>query len=312
MKGWLFKEIHEPLELVERDDPQPGPGQIAIDIKAAGLCHSDVGLMEGITTSQLAFYPIIIGHEFAGIVYAVGEGVTDFKVGDRVACRAGYGSPGVSMDGAYATKTVAPAMYCTIVPDDVPWMQAAAATDAGLTAYHAVAKTAGIKAGDRVGIVGVGGLGMNAVQAALALGAEVYISTRKAEVREKVLSMGCKGAVASPEELAEFQLDTIIDFAGFENTILGSLKALKHGGTFVLIGLGSPSVTLDVTQFVCSEFTVKTSIGGTVEDLREVLKLIQEKKMEIMASPITFDEIPEGLERLKQGKVVGRLVALID
>ena len=192
MKGWLLKAAHEPLELVERPDPVPGPGQIAIDIKAAGLCHSDVGLMEGITISQLAYYPIIIGHEFAGTVYAVGEGVTDFKIGDRVACRAGYGAPGVSMEGAYADKTVAPAMYCTIVPDDVPWAQAAAATDAGLTAYHAVAKTAGIKAGDRVGIVGIGGLGTNAVQVALALGAEVYGSTRKAAVREEVERMGVK------------------------------------------------------------------------------------------------------------------------
>ena len=91
MKGWLFKKIHAPLELVEREDPKPQEGQIAIKIKAAGLCHSDVGLMEGITTSQLAYYPIIIGHEFAGVVSEVGKGVKDFKVGDKVACRAGFG-----------------------------------------------------------------------------------------------------------------------------------------------------------------------------------------------------------------------------
>ena len=312
MKGWLLKEVHEPLVLVERPDPVPGPGQIGIDIKASGLCHSDVGLMEGITTSQLAYYPIIIGHEFAGTVYAVGEGVTEFKIGDRVACRAGYGTPGVSMEGAYADKTIAPAQFCTIVPDDVPWMQAAAATDAGLTAYHAVAVTAGIKAGDRVGLVGLGGLGMNAVQVALALGAEVYGSTRKAAVREEAERMGCKATVAVPEDLKQFNLDKIIDFAGFEITINGSLQALAPGGTLVLIGLGSPTVTLNTIQFVGYEFNLKSSIGGTVEDLKEVLKLIQQKKMTINTSPITFDEIPEGLERLKEGKVIGRLVAVLD
>ena len=141
MKGWLFKEIHKPLELVEREDPKLGEGQISIEIKAAGLCHSDVGLMEGITTSQLAYYPIIIGHEFAGVVKEVGKGVKNFKVGDRVACRAGFGSPGVSMEGAYATMTVAPAHFCTLVPSKVEWKDAAAATDAGLTSYHAVAKS---------------------------------------------------------------------------------------------------------------------------------------------------------------------------
>ena len=67
MKGWLFKEIHEPLELVERPDPTPGAGEIAIDVKAVGFCHSDVGVMEGICTSSLAYYPMILGHEFAVI-----------------------------------------------------------------------------------------------------------------------------------------------------------------------------------------------------------------------------------------------------
>ena len=104
MRGWQLTNAHEPLKLVYLPDPVPGKGEIAIDIKAAGLCHSDVGLMEGITTSQLAFLPMVIGHEFSGIVSAVGEGVTDFKVGDKVACTAGFESPGVKCNGAYANK----------------------------------------------------------------------------------------------------------------------------------------------------------------------------------------------------------------
>ena len=312
MKGWLFKEIHEPLELVEREDPKPEAGQIAIDIKAAGLCHSDVGLMEGITTSQLAYYPMIIGHEFAGIVSEVGEGVTDFKVGDRVACRAGFGSPGVSMEGSYATMTVAPAEFCTIVPDEVEWAPAAAATDAGLTSYHAVVQTAGIKAGDRVGIVGLGGLGFNAVQIALAKGAEVYASTRKKEVQEKALALGCKKVVSDVRELAEDQLDTIIDFAGFDTTLQGCVDALAHGGTLVIIGLGGATWNLSITQLVTSEINIKTSVGGDVDDLKGVLELIKENKLDIPTIPITFEEIPDGLEQLKQGKVVGRLVAMMD
>lgn len=312
MKGWLFKEIHEPLELVERPDPIPAAGQVTIDVKAAGLCHSDVGVMEGINIASLAYYPLILGHEFAGIVSAVGEGVTKFKVGDRVACRAGFGTPGVSMEGAYATKTVAPVQYCTLVPNDVPMIQAAAATDAGLTSYHAVVVTAGIKPGDRVGLVGLGGLGLNAVQIAVALGAEVYGSTRNPKVQEMAKELGCKAVVSNPSELKQFELDTIIDFAGFESTIHASMGALNHGGTFVLIGLGSETVTLNINSYAVSECTIKTSIGGTVEDLEAVLKLIQEKKLNIMTTPITFDEIPERLEQLKQGGVIGRFVAIMD
>ena len=312
MKGWLFKKIHAPLELVEREDPKPQEGQIAIKIKAAGLCHSDVGLMEGITTSQLAYYPIIIGHEFAGVVSEVGKGVKDFKVGDKVACRAGFGSPGVSMEGAYSTMTVAPAQFCTKVPDGVTWAEAAAATDAGLTSYHAIAKTAGIKKGDKVGIVGVGGLGWNAVQIAIALGAKVYASTRKKEVQEKAKEIGCVKVVSDIRELKDEHLNTIVDFAGFDTTLQGSLETINHGGTIVIIGLGGANWNLNITQLVCSEVNIKTSIGGDVDDLKNVLQLIKEKKLSIPALPITFDEIPDGLEKLKQGKVVGRLVALLD
>ena len=312
MRGWQLTGAHQPLKLVYLPDPIPKKGEIAIDIKAAGLCHSDVGLMEGITTSALAFLPIIIGHEFSGIVTAVGEGVTDFKVGDKVSCTAGYESPGVKYNGAYANKTVALARICTKIPDNVDWMQAAAATDAGITAYHAVAVTAGVKPGDKVGIVGLGGLGLNGAQIAKELGGEVYCAEIKPEVREAAAKFGFAQIVADVNDLADFNLDVIIDFAGFAPTIEGALRAVRYKGTVVLIGLGSAEAKLDVMGFVGREITLKSSIGGTVEDLKNVLNLIAEKKLEILSSPITFEEIPDGLERLKQGKVVGRLVAMMD
>ena len=85
---------------------------------------------------------------------------------------------------------------------------------------------------------------------------------------------------------------------------------MNHGGTLVLIGLGSPTVTLNVTQFVGYEHTLKTSICGAADDLREVLKLIREGKSSIPTSPVTFDELPDGL--VKEGKIIGRLAAVMD
>ena len=312
MKGWLFKEIHEPLDLIERPDPAVGKGEIGIDVKGAGLCHSDVGFIDGVTTAALSYYPIILGHELAGVVNAVGEGVTEFKVGDRVACRAGVTGPGGSCDGAYANKTVVPAELCTVVPDEVPWIQAAAATDAGITSYHAIVETAGVKAGDKVGIVGLGGLGMNAVQIAKALGAKVYGAEISEKARTAAEKFGLEKIVSDVRELKEDNLDIIIDFAGFDSTVSGSIDTVKPCGTVVIIGLGQAASTINTFNFVFNQITVKASVGGTVEDLKGVYKLMSEKKLDILASPITFDEIPDGLNRLREGKVTGRLVALMD
>lgn len=312
MKGWLFTGIKEPLKYIERPDPVPGKGEIAVDVVAAGLCHSDVGFIDGVTTAALSFYPIILGHELAGIVTAVGEGVTEFKVGDRIACRAGVIGPGGSCDGAYATKSVIPAELCTVVPDEVPWIQAAAATDAGITSYHAVVETAGVKPGDKVGIIGLGGLGMNAVQIAKAFGAKVYAAEINENARASAEQFGLEKIVTDVRELKDEQLDVIIDFAGFDSTVSGAIDTVKPCGTVVIIGLGQAASTVNTFNIVFNQLTIKASVGGTVEDLKGVFKLIAEKKLEIMTSPITFDEIPEGINRLRDGKVTGRLVAMIQ
>jgi len=84
MKAWLFTGAHKPLELIERPDPVPGPGQVVLDVRGAGLCHSDVGFLDGTLTAMLAKTPMILGHEVAGVVAAIGDGVAGVAPGDRV------------------------------------------------------------------------------------------------------------------------------------------------------------------------------------------------------------------------------------
>jgi propanol-preferring alcohol dehydrogenase len=84
MKAWLFTGAHEPLKLIEREDPKPGPDQVVVDVCAAGLCHSDVGFLDGTLTGLLRRLPMILGHEVAGTVSRVGDGVKDYQIGDRV------------------------------------------------------------------------------------------------------------------------------------------------------------------------------------------------------------------------------------
>ena len=312
MKGWQFTEIHKPLTLVELPDPTAGLDEVKIEVKTCGLCHSDVGIIEGVTTSALGKIPLILGHEIAGIITELGEGVTDFQVGDRVAVIAGADTPGVVTDGGYANVTVSPTKFVVKIPDEVTFEEASSATDAGNTAYHAIATTGEVKEGEKVGIIGLGGLGYLGVQIALALGAKVYGVELREEARAAVEAFNVEKCVSDLSELADENLDVIIDFAGFGTTTAAAIDYVRPGGRIVLIGLGKGEATISSFKFVTKSLTMKSSIGGTREDLAEMFKLMAAKKVVPKITKIGFNEIPEGLKQLEEGKVTGRLVAVID
>ncbi|WP_431862652.1 alcohol dehydrogenase catalytic domain-containing protein [Micrococcus terreus] len=159
MKAWQFTNTHEPLVLTEVEEPTPGPGQVLLEMKAAGLCHSDVGLLEDEGwLSMLAKTPITIGHENAGVVAELGEGVTEFSVGDRVGVcpTTEVGAPGHHDDGGFAPQLLVRADTLVPMPDGLDFVHGAAGTDAGMTSHSAVITQGGVKAGDNVGIIGLG------------------------------------------------------------------------------------------------------------------------------------------------------------
>src|SRR5690349_9847413 len=118
MKAWLFTGAHRPFELIERETPRPGPGEVVVEVRAAGLCHSDVGRMDGTLTPFLPKQPpIILGHEIAGVIVEVGPGVDDFAVGDRVVASGTTDyCPGWSADGGYATHVLLPTFSLVRLP----------------------------------------------------------------------------------------------------------------------------------------------------------------------------------------------------
>jgi propanol-preferring alcohol dehydrogenase len=175
MKAWLFTGAHEPLQLIERETPRPGPGEIVLEVRAAGLCHSDVGRMDGTLTPYLPKKPpLILGHEIAGVIAEVGPGVTGHRVGDRVVASGTTDyCPGWSADGGYASHCLLPAFCLIPLPAEVGFVQGAAATDAGQTSHRAVVVNGELRPGQRVGVIGLGGLGMTGARIAVLHGAEV-------------------------------------------------------------------------------------------------------------------------------------------
>jgi propanol-preferring alcohol dehydrogenase len=321
MKGWEFTDTNIPLKLVEKPDPVAKPGFVVIDVKAAGLCHSDVAALEdpgwiGIITA----HPMYMGHENAGIITEIGEGVEGFKVGDRVgiapisaklSAETGRSwAVGYQCDGGYANKCAVPVDCLVPLPDGVSFLEGAAATDAGMTSYHALYKAGGAKPGMKVGIIGIGGLGQFAAGMALIDGCEVYATDISPEARKLGEEMGIKEVYENVIDLAQAKCDVIVDYAGFGQTTADALEAVNDFGKVVVVGMGILEAKINTRSLILKQAQVIGSCGGTAEDIKDVYDYFATGKLKPQLHTITFDEVPEGLERLHRGEVKGRLVAV--
>jgi propanol-preferring alcohol dehydrogenase len=313
MQAWLFTGANEPLRLIERETPSPGPGEVLLKVRGSGLCHSDIGRMDGTLTPCMPKKPpIVLGHEIAGVVAAVGPGGKAFRLGDRVVASGTLEfCPGRDADGGYATHCLLPETCLLPLPDEVEFIQGAAATDAGQTSYAALMTAGGLRRGMRVGIVGLGGLGMTAARLAVLEGAEVHAAEPRREAWAAAEAQGVRSVVSDATQLAPLGLDLIVDFAGFGSTTAGAIGAVRRGGTVVQVGLGRTEATISTMQLIAKSVTLRGSGGGTPADTAAVLRHMARGELEIAASAISFAKIPKGLERLARGGVVGRIVAAL-
>ena len=311
MKAWRLTAAHQPLELVEVPDPQAGPDQVVIDVKAAGICHTDVGYLDGTLTGILGYTPITLGHEIAGVVAAVGSDVSSFTVGQRVAIPATVAGPGTGVDGGFADQVLAFEHQVVAVPDGVSWEQAAPATDAGMTSFHAL-KVGGVTQGTKLGIIGAGGLGSLAIQFAKALGAKVYVAETNRGVWERIREFGLDGLAENIREFADEELDVIVDYAGFDSTTPDAVETVAFRGTVVQVGMGTEHTTISTTTMILKQMSYIGSNGGTNEDCSEVLDLIAAGTVSSHVETVAFDDIAESIARFERGETNGRLVAIRD
>ena len=312
MKAWQFTNTHEPLVLTEVDEPKAAPGGVVIDVKAAGLCHSDVGLMEDEGwLALLAKRPITIGHEVAGVITEVGEGVTDWKVGDRVGfCpTTEVGAPGYAFDGGFAPKAAIDQEALVRIPDTVSFEYGAAGTDAGMTSHHAVIANGQVGKGTKLGIIGFGGLGQIGARVAVLAGADVYVAEINEAVWENARAAGVKDVRKSIRDFADVGLDVIVDFAGFGVTTADAIEVVRPGGRVVQVGMGKLEATINTRDLITKAVTLVGSVGGTKDDVQGVYDFLATGDLNPTITEITFEEIPEGIEKLARGEVVGRLVA---
>src|SRR5699024_1168651 len=314
MKGWQFTKTNVPLELVEKEIPKADKNRVVIKTGAVGICHSDVGALQDDGWMALMDAPVLMGRENAGTIIETGAGVTDFEVGDRVAiCPTGPSgtAPGYAYDGGFGTHIHAPASDLVKVPDGLSMKEAASATDAGMTSYHALFTRGGAKKGMKVGLIGIGGLGQFALQALKAKGIdEIYAADTSENARDIAKKLGAKEVSDDIKKFEDKELDLIVDYAGFDVTTSDALKTVKHSGKVVLVGMGKLQTTIDVTDFITGSKTLIASNGGTPQDIADIYELMASGDLTPTLTEIDFKDIPDGIEKLKRHEVTGRLVAI--
>ncbi len=311
MKAWQFHEVGRPLRRAEILTPPAGHDEVVIEVSAAGLCHTDVGVLEEEGWAGIiAHRPITLGHEIAGVVTAVGAGVDSWRSGDRVCVWPSSATrPGFSRDGGFAEFTTARADDLVAIPAGVDAVLAATATDAGMTTYSALVHAGGVGSGTRVGIIGIGGLGSYAAQIAEVLGADVHLVDISPGARALARRLGFARVHDSVDQWRGLDLEVIVDFAGAGSTTETAVEVIGQRGTVVLVGMARHTANLSTRSLIFNRCRLVGSMGGSIDDLGAVLDLLQSGQLRPAVTSIAFDDIPDGLARLARGEVQGRLVA---
>ncbi|WP_423182898.1 zinc-dependent alcohol dehydrogenase family protein [Arthrobacter sp. NyZ413] len=318
----------QPLDYSEVPEPAPGPGEVSISVLACGVCRSNLHMVEGDWMPNTpASLPIIPGHEVIGRVKALGPGVSNLAIGDRVGvqpiwstcgqcehCIGGHEHrcrrrqiTGETRDGGYAEVIVAHAAFACKIPDSLSDTEAAPLFCPGITAYGAV-KKAMLRPGQSVAVLGIGGVGHLALQMAALTGANANAVSRSPEARTLAEQLGARGAYAPAGNdhgyvLRDGSQDAAIVFAPSDQAVAEALRVIKPGGRVVL-GVAQSVGAMDIGD----EKTVLGTVLGTRQDMADVLGLAVDGKLHAVHQDFPLSQANQALQQLKAGKLRGRAV----
>jgi Zn-dependent alcohol dehydrogenase len=354
----VLPETGAALEIAELELAPPGPGEVLVRLHASGVCHSDLNAIDGTAETRC---PAVLGHEGAGVVEQVGPGVT-LAPGTHVAlswmpwcghceeclrdlphlCRTAWqamghgglfdGTPRLSRDGepvyhysllsTFAERAVVAERSCVPIPADVPFDVASLVGCAISTGIGAMWNTAGVRPGDRVAVVGCGGVGLSAILGAVAAGAAPVVAVDVVEEKlERALELGATHAVqwaGSPEATAEAVVsisggvDYAVEATGRPDASLAAFLSTRSRGAAVLIGIprADAVVTLPALQIPRSERRVLGSIYGSSRPERDFPRILSQYRRgrlpldRLISHRLPLSEIAEGFELMQRGEAL--------
>jgi propanol-preferring alcohol dehydrogenase len=339
MKAAVLHEFKTPLSLEELPRPEPAPDEVLIEVEVCGVCHSDLHVADGDWTqfAGIVKKPLILGHEIVGRVVergaAVQNEVQNIDSGDRVGvpwvqwtcgqCEfCGEGNEnlclrqritGVMVDGGYAEYAKAPASHVVKIPDMLSSEQAAPLLCAGVTVHRAL-KQSKLRAGQRLAVFGVGGLGHIAVQIGRAAGAEVTAIDISEEKLELAKSLGAARTLnaATTNVVKEMRraggVHVAIVTSAAKSAYDTAFYCVRPTGTLLAVGLPAKDISFPPILMAAAEIQIKASAVGTREDLREVLAMGAARKVHCQVSTRPLAEVQAVLGELSRGEVGGRVV----
>lgn len=333
MKAAVVPRLGAPLEIREVPVPEVGPGQILIRIRASGVCHTDLHAAEGDWPVKPTA-PFIPGHEGVGEVAAVGAGVTHLKEGDRVGapwlhtacgrcehCVGGWETlcdhqqmTGYTVNGGYAEFVQADANFVGQLPDGLDWGPAAPVLCAGVTVYKGLKETEA-RPGQWVAISGIGGLGHMAVQYAKAMGLNVVAVDIAEDKLRLARDLGADITLNAAEVDVAREVNSLIGGAhgvlvtAVSNAAFGqAVGMLRKGGFMSLVGLPPGDFPLPIFDLVLARKTVRGSIVGTRNDLREALAFAGKGQVKTHFTWDKLENINAIFDQMRAGKIDGRIV----
>jgi D-arabinose 1-dehydrogenase-like Zn-dependent alcohol dehydrogenase len=317
-----------PLEVVTREVPDPGPGEVRLRIQACGVCHSDAFSLSGASA-----YPRVPGHEVAGVIETLGPGVTAWSVGQRVgvgwyggadgtcdACRRGdridcprLRVPGLTDDGGYAEAMVVPAEALAAIPDGLSPVEAGPLMCAGVTTYNGLRRS-DARAGDLVAVLGMGGLGHLGLQFANKMGFEVVALARGEERRPVAKELGAHHYVDTTAENPAEALQRLGGAAVVLATVTSApamaaaLPGLRARGQLIILGVDTEPVPVSPLDLVSASRTVVGHASGTSKDSEDTLRFAVLSGVRPLVETMPLERAADGQARMLSGQARFRVV----
>jgi alcohol dehydrogenase, propanol-preferring len=328
MRAMLFEKAGQPLRSAELTAPQAGAGQVLIRVRACAVCRTDLHITDGELNEPKL--PLIPGHEIIGVVEKIGDGVSRFKLGDRVGvpwlgwtcdacefCLSGRENlcdqarfTGYTLDGGYADYAVADPRFCFAIPDSYSDTEAAPLMCAGLIGYRSLVKAG---EGKRLGIYGFGAAAHIIAQVAKYQNRELYAFSRPGDEAAQKFArrLGAVWAGGS-SELPPVKLDAAIIFAPAGELVPQALLALKKGGTVVCGGIHMSSIPSFPYSILWQERSIRSVANLTRRDAEEFLPLAARIPVRTEVQTFPLKRANEALEKLRSGQINGAAVLVTN
>jgi dehydrogenase len=326
MKAAIVPEIHGKWQVKDVPTPRPSTNQVLIKIHASGLCYTDVHITEGHLPSSP--FPRTIGHEPAGEIVEMGEGVTTRKIGDRVGipwvqsscnrcewCQRGKPmfcaeqiATGINASGSHAEYMVAFADATTLLPNEISYEQAAPVFCAGYTVWSGL-RLADPKPHEKIAVLGIGGLGHLAIQYSKSAGFHTTAITHSKDKEELASKLGADSVVDSGNALKKSGggADIILVTSNSYKAVGEALKGLRPDGRLVVMGFSGEPLVI-TAEIIANRWRILGSTQNGKEYLYEALDFVAKGKVKIMAETYSLDDIGDAYDKVASGKVRFRAV----